>query len=307
MSKSKRSSVSPVEDNRMHEALEKVRKELEALTEAELIHINIDIPAALATAFGALPALRAMRARIEVEAQSIDLKQLDKLETYMLALFHAQTLYATATRPTEPLPELVETATALREVLYADALALVQRGLLDAEQLRGVKNGPGHRPLAFDLTSLAQVMRGAWETIGNRTSVQPEELREASELAERLLSAIGEREFSAGAASEAGAVRQRVFTLFMRAYDEFRRAMTFLRWREGDADKIAPSLYAGRASGGRRKTRDDEPESDTSTAPTGAASGSDEASSPASPVRSDGEITAPSSAGMPDSDPFVAA
>ena len=37
--------------------------------------------------------------------------------------------------------------------------------------------------------------------------------------------------------------------------DEVRRAVTYLRWKAGDADDIAPSLFAGRA---RRKSADDE-------------------------------------------------
>jgi len=35
----------------------------------------------------------------------------------------------------------------------------------------------------------------------------------------------------------------------MRAYDEARRAVVFLRWHQDDADTITPSLYAGRGKG----------------------------------------------------------
>lgn len=40
--------------------------------------------------------------------------------------------------------------------------------------------------------------------------------------------------------------RQRAFTLFVRAYEECRRAATYLRWHEDDADDIAPSLWTKR-------------------------------------------------------------
>ena len=36
-------------------------------------------------------------------------------------------------------------------------------------------------------------------------------------------------------------------------YDQLRRMMSYLRWSEGDADSIVPSLYAGR---GRRTASD---------------------------------------------------
>ena len=33
------------------------------------------------------------------------------------------------------------------------------------------------------------------------------------------------------------------FVLLSRTYSEVRRAITYLRWRSGDADKVAPDLY----------------------------------------------------------------
>lgn len=47
--------------------------------------------------------------------------------------------------------------------------------------------------------------------------------------------------------SEAADVRQRAFTLFVRTYDELRRAMSYLRWHEDDVDSIIPSLWSGKA------------------------------------------------------------
>lgn len=40
--------------------------------------------------------------------------------------------------------------------------------------------------------------------------------------------------------------RQRAFTLFANAYDQCRRAATYLRWNEGDADELVASLHGGR-------------------------------------------------------------
>jgi hypothetical protein len=39
--------------------------------------------------------------------------------------------------------------------------------------------------------------------------------------------------------------------VLVRNYEEVRRIVTYLRWYEGDADAIAPSLFAHRA--GRRR------------------------------------------------------
>ena len=46
--------------------------------------------------------------------------------------------------------------------------------------------------------------------------------------------------------------RLRAFTLLVRSYDAVRRAIAYLRWRQGDSDHFAPSLWAGR--GGRGKS-----------------------------------------------------
>ena len=56
-----------------------------------------------------------------------------------------------------------------------------------------------------------------------------------------------ERRNGGPAATAAAALdRQRAFTLFARRYDELRRVVTYLRWHQGDADRIAPSLYRRR-------------------------------------------------------------
>ncbi len=62
--------------------------------------------------------------------------------------------------------------------------------------------------------------------------------------------ALGEREQAQ--ASEPGKMdanerRKRAFSLFVNAYDQCRRAAAYLRWNEGDADELLPSLYAGRS------------------------------------------------------------
>jgi hypothetical protein len=62
------------------------------------------------------------------------------------------------------------------------------------------------------------------------------------------------------AGGAAVALRQRAFTLFATTYDEVRRAVSYLRWHDGDGDDIAPSLFACRGGPGTA--------TDPSTAPT---------------------------------------
>lgn len=70
-------------------------------------------------------------------------------------------------------------------------------------------------------------------------------------LGEKLVNALGTREQSPLVTAEVTQLRQRVFTLFVNAWDQVRRAVSYLRWNDDDVDDIVPSLYAGRT---RRKT-----------------------------------------------------
>ncbi len=47
-------------------------------------------------------------------------------------------------------------------------------------------------------------------------------------------------------------MRQRAYTVLSNAYDDVRRAISFLRWKEDDLEDIAPSLFGPRAA--RKKT-----------------------------------------------------
>ena len=54
-----------------------------------------------------------------------------------------------------------------------------------------------------------------------------------------------------GSDSPSADLRQRAHTLLVTTYDQVRRMLTFLRWAEGDVERIAPSFW--RARGGRKR------------------------------------------------------
>ena len=232
-------------------AYQSLAEETRGLKDSDLVHITLDVVAAVTTAFGVLPKLATLREPIQ-QLPGFDRAAVDKLETYAMALYETHADYLSASRPTESLPKLVEEATKVRDQLYADVQALIQRELVDAQEIREVKTGVGYKALAVDLTLLSDAMRRKWEVIQSRTAVQVDELLHAQQLATGLLRVVGEREQAPAVVADAAANRSRAFALFIRAYDEVRRAVTYLRWREGDADLIAPSLYAGRAAPKRK-------------------------------------------------------
>jgi hypothetical protein len=233
-------------------ASESLREELAAVGDSDLVHINIDVMAAVTTALGVASKVLKLRPRVEEELPKFDLSVIDKFETYVMALYEAQADYLSATRPAEPLPQLLEEATKVRDTLFADVQALVQRQLLDGEEIREVKTAVGYKALAMDLQLLANAMHRKWEVVQSKTAVSLPEILQANQLARRLLRVVGEREQAPAVAAEATASRSRAFALFIKAYDEVRRAVTYLRWRDGDWDRFVPSLYAGRGTGKRK-------------------------------------------------------
>lgn len=140
------------------------------------------------------------------ELRRFDLRFFDHLETFVLATAHAHALCLAATARPESIGDLSARASALRDLLYSDADALAKRGLVNKTGLKKLRTPSGYKNLAFDRLGLAVLLRESWTTING----------------------------------------QRVFTLFFRTYDEVRRAVCYLRWNEGDANRIAPSLYVRR-------------------------------------------------------------
>jgi len=278
----------PASEKLFEEHYQALLPKFRALAADELVPINLDIPAAVTTALGVAPEVRALKERLVRELPLLDLEALMKLDEYAMALMHAHTLYLMAAQPVDSLQPLVEEGSELREVLFADATALVQRRLLNGSQLRDLQGPVGYKNLAVDLQILAALFREHLPELAGKCATSPAELHRAEQIAAEILRTVGLREQGPPSAAATADMRARAYTVFMRAYDQARRAVSFLNWNDGDVATIAPSLFAGR-SNGRRKHGSDAP----APAP--------RPETPA-PVSPEGE---PVAAGMPGAAPFV--
>lgn len=227
-------------------AYERHRDAIRAVPEREVMPLNIDIQAAITLVRGAWPRLVAERAAIAGLLSPAQLEAFDRIDEYALAAGHLHALYLFTEKPDARTSELRTRAAELRDGLFIDARALARHGLLDGQRLAAFERRPGYRNTAFDLLGLVNVLRDAWPSVAGRTALRAETLLEAEELANELSLAIGARVRAPEVVARAAFERQQAFTLLARAYDQARRAITFLRWDEGDADSIAPSLYGGR-------------------------------------------------------------
>lgn len=248
---------------RYREAFQQIQPEADKVQTKDLLPINIDVTTAVTTATGALPEIMALRERAS-KIPDFEIKHFDSLEAYALATMHVQGEYVAASAPPQELLSLNAQGVALRDVLHSDATALAKRGLMNGSKLSTFKVSPGYKILAEDLVGLSSLLRHNWESIGSKTAITMAELDQAGEFSDKLLSAVGAREQAPAVLADASVQRQRVFTLFVNAYHQVRRAIAFLRWEEDDLETIAPSLYSGR--GNFRKKPEPQPQPVTTTA-----------------------------------------
>ncbi len=287
---------------RSYEATASERAELDP---ARFVPINIDIPLAITTVKGALPLLSTLRDDIEKTFRSFDVAELDRLQPYAEALAWAHTEVLAAARPSEDVPKLAARATEIRDQLLTDAGALVKRGLLDAQPIAELKGTTGYLNVVSDVVVLARMMRERWTSIAGQTAVKHDELVEADALYERFMDAYGERERQPVRLAAATDQRARAFTLLVNAYDEVRRAVTFVRWHDDDVERFAPSLYGNRVRGshGQGDKTGDKPPVNQPTQPEPATPATPAAPSPfANGAPALGASTA---VGMPGSSPFT--
>ncbi|MBL8741144.1 MAG: hypothetical protein JNK04_08625 [Myxococcales bacterium] len=240
-----------------------MRHEALALDGGALRQVTVDIPTAAIIVRGALPALQRHRAAVVAAFREFDLGQYDKIELYTRALTQANGEYLATSRGVAEVPALTEALKEIRTTLLTDMRTAVRRKLIDRSHLDRLQGAKGAKNTATDVITLCALVRKQWSALAGRTAVDLREIDRAELLAEELQSALALAENADGALVAAGELRQRVYTLFFNAYDEARRAISFLRWREGDANEIAPSLMALRT----RRTSRAEPAKPQETGP----------------------------------------
>jgi hypothetical protein len=98
--------------------------------------------------------------------------------------------------------------------------------------------------------------RGVPAAVAARLHVAPEELSPAEALAQSITQEVGLREQAPVVAASVSRTRSQAFTLVTTSYDQVRRGVAYARWNEGDADTIAPSIYAGRTGRRSAETED---------------------------------------------------
>lgn len=231
-------------------AFDLVRPEIAAVPANALAPINLDIPPAARRGLVVAERIGPLMPEL-AKLHRLDFRIVSNLHTYALALIHAHALVDHTEEEVPPLSVLVAEATPLRASMLATADMLAHFGLVTIERVDAIRRGKGYADLADDLLALALLLRALWGQVKDRIFVTRADVDRAVILSTALHKALGTRESDADPLAEPSDprfVRAQAYTLFTRAYRECRRGVIYLRWHEGDALRIVPSLRTRRPS-----------------------------------------------------------
>jgi hypothetical protein len=263
-------------------AFEAVREEIAAVPTTSLVRRNLNIPRAARRGLMVAERIEPLRAELSIMSH-LDYAKVEKLATYALALIYAHEQVEAAEQAEVSLAELLAKAVPLRADLMKTGEMLAHFGIVSPERMAQIRAGQGHADTAADLLALGLLLGGIWPLIKDKVVVTREQVDLAIPLSAQLQQAIGVREGGdevplVEPRDDARHVRARALALFMAAYHECLRGVSHLRWHEGDATHIVPSLYPGRTTG-KKGGEDEEVEEIEEDAAEGLldASGEDEA------------------------------
>lgn len=251
----KATAAKPAVPSEAAKAFAEIQPMLAAMSPDELMPIKTDIPRAVAIAVGAVPHL-AKLVDAAAKLPDFDVTHMQRIGTYALGAWYAHLLGMPEVAQSQ-LAGLLEEAKPLRETMLLAAELLAHLGLFDKKAVADIRAGQGNLDTANDLVALSALFAMGWSTVENKSPVEWAHVERAALLGPQILVALGARNqpgIKVADGSSAPERRVRAYTLFVRAYDQCRRAVGFLRWDHGDADEIAPSLFANRT--GRKSAPD---------------------------------------------------
>lgn len=237
-----------------------------ALSAEALVAPNLDARRAATIAMGAFAAAEGLFDEAARKLPESDLDKVRAIPELADALIYAQTAVDSEARDGRVLEALYDEAMALRQALLGDLKLAGKRGVVSPKRLSEVSQLVGFRNVTSDLGILVRVAREALPQLEGRSHVTAAELDRAERLEAALWHAISASEGMPTSTSTASRERVRALTLLSQAYDELCRIVEFLRWDEGDAETIAPSMYGFHGRRSPRK-KDAEVEAEASAAP----------------------------------------
>jgi hypothetical protein len=221
-----------------------VAPEIDAVPADDLTPMNVDVVVACCLVLEVEKRLHEYREKM-ARLDDFEVRHLDMLRHYaMAALF----LYASmlVVPPSSGSDTIMQELMAIRARLLRWANPFADEGVFDAGVVARIREGTGHKDAALDVMALIMLFRAAWETVKSQCPVTEPELERGALVGAAAFASIGRREAQGAGApvtSAEGMLRvRRAWTLVDRAYGQCRRAIGYIRFKDNDAESVAPNL-----------------------------------------------------------------
>ena len=223
-------------------AYEKCKAEIAEAARGPLEALNVDIPFAvrvMLTACGNATPYREALAKLNLDV-------VPTLETRAMALQYAQVLrqwtLETPTRVEDLAKDLIET----RRLLTSELELVRLRGIISAKAVT-LTGTTGYLDVAQDVQAICSAFLAAWDKVGPEIGGRIERVNERLVQAEQLIAAVAHAAEIKEKLEGATLMRVAAWTLALKSYRDLDRGISFLRYHEGDAGEIVPSLFDNRA------------------------------------------------------------
>jgi hypothetical protein len=270
-------------------AFARVLPEIQALAASEILRTNLGMERAARRGLAVAERLRPLLPELW-GLPGLDAHAVEAMPEYALAVLHAHDLATEAggAKRTQ-LTTLFQEAVPLREIMLCGAELLALTGYVSFERVAAIRSGQGHVDTVDDVQALGRLYLELWDRVHDKVPVTRAMVERALTLSAALHRLLGAQELVEDdplvEPSDPVHLRAKAFTLFLRAYEECRRGVTYLRWNYRDASAIVPSLYPRRS---RRTPELEEAEGAANDGLDEAANGPIEASDGTSNGASDG-------------------
>jgi len=222
-----------------------------ALPAAEVSAARLDVTFAAAIAIAGTRNLLAQREAVDAVFRAAPWDVIERVPEVALAAQHADLLQRVAADESAPFADILPRVNALRTLFLDDLSAQVHRGRIPEKLLEDIRAGDNSmRDKANDLNDLASSYRTHWESLVGKTTIEVDEIAEASELATTILARIGSQVVAAAPKEgelTPNQLRRRTFTLLAEDYDVVRQYGAHIFWNlPGGWETYVPSLWSSR-------------------------------------------------------------
>jgi hypothetical protein len=129
-----------------------------------------------------------------------------------------------------------------RDIVWNGLEGLVKRGLVREQVFASAQNVAGYDAITRSTDMLVTWANENWALVEEHTGLKKEDLLVARDAVQRLRLAETTRDQGVST-TPIDDLRDRAVIALARDYEEVRRMTTYLRWYQGDADELAPTLF----------------------------------------------------------------